>query len=218
MTNIFTDLILNIRNSLGLTEKYVYIAIGDSTVEGIGTTHKDRSFPALIFAQLKQEHKNTEFHNLGKSGAKVKDVVEYQLERVCLLNPNLITVSVGGNDLRSRTKLKDFENNFSYLIEQLKMRTNAMIVVNNIPDLSHLKIIPIILRPLSKLMLIRINKAIEKIAKKYQVIHIDLYTQSKIFAKNYPEFISEDKLHPSDSGYALWANTINTYLKHILNK
>ena len=216
---LFKKVFLKIKKLFKPTDKFIYVAMGDSTVEGVGSSGPKKTFPALVFTSIKQELKNAKFHNLGRGGAKISDVVTYQLQEAVRLKPNLVTISVGANDLRNRTKLKQFSNDLSQLIEVLKRKTDAKVIVNNIPDLSHLPSIPFVLRIYSKILLKRFNQIIQEETHKSQVILVDLYSQSKLFVNKYPEFISSDGLHPSDTGYALWANTIITQIKHLfLNK
>src|SRR4030042_6370297 len=211
-------IIFKIKKLLVPSDKFTYVAIGDSTVEGVGTSNPKKAFPALIFAAIKQDIKNVQFHNLGKRGAKIYDVVLNQLETAIQLKPDLVTISVGGNDLHNRTNLKQFNKYLCQLIEILTRETNAKVIINNIPDLSCLPKIPFIFRIYSKIQLKRFNQIIQEQENKAQLVFVDLYSQSKLFTRKYPEFISSDGFHPSDAGYALWANTIITQTRHLFLK
>lgn len=204
--------IIRLRGFLFRPKKFVYVAIGDSTVEGIGASHSSKSFPALVFQKIKKDKKEAVFYNLGKGGAKVRDVVESQLARTIELKPNLITISVGGNDLHRRTKLKHFEKDFLHLIKTLKEKTDAEIIISNIPDVSLLPSLSIFVKYLSKFMTRRLNRVINRYAKQFKCILIDLYDGSKEQSRKYKDLISSDGFHPSDKGYALWANAIIAHL------
>ena len=200
--------IIRLRRFLFRPKKFVYVAIGDSTVEGIGASHSSKSFPSLVFEKIKKDKKEAVFYNLGKGGARVRDVVESQLAKTIELKPNLITISVGGNDLHRRTKLKHFEKDFLHLIKTLKEKTDAEIIISNIPDVSLLPTLSIFVKYLSKFMTERLNRVINKYAKQFRCILIDLYEESRIYSKKYTDLISGDGFHPSDRGYSLWANAI----------
>lgn len=204
--------LLSLRRLLFRPKKFVYVAIGDSTVEGIGASHSSKSCPSLVFQKIKKDKKEAVFYNLGKGGAKVRDVVESQLARTIELKPNLITISVGGNDLHRRTRLKYFEKDFLHLIKTLKEKTDAEIIISNIPDVSLLPTLSIFVKYLSKFMTGRLNRVINKHARQFKCILIDLYDGSRIHSKKYADLISSDGFHPSDKGYALWANAIIAYL------
>jgi len=189
-------------------DKFVYVAIGDSTVEGVGSSHPKKSFPALVFRKIKKDKKNASFYNLGKSGARIKDVVEHQLPKAISLKPDLITISVGSNDLRHRTNLKHFEKDYYYLLKTLRNKTSAKIIISNIPDLSLLPSLSIFVKYLAKFMARRLNQIIAKHSSQFKCVLVDLYEGSRIYSKKYKDLISGDGFHPSDKGYSLWAKEI----------
>ena len=204
--------IIKLRQLVWRPGKFVYVAIGDSTVEGVGASNPSRSCPALVFEKIKHEKKRAYFYNLGKSGARIKDVVELQLAKAVELKPDLITISVGANDLRHRTKLRHFEKDFLELIKTLNEKTKAKIIISNIPDLSVVPSIPILVKHLLRFATGRFNRIIKEHAEQFRCILVDLYTGSKIYGRKSTGLISEDGLHPSDRGYALWANAIIGHL------
>ena len=197
-------------------EKFTFVAIGDSTIEGIGATHSEKSFAHLIFEVLRQENKHAKYHNLGKSGAKVIDVLKAQLADALDLKPNLVLISVGANDLRHRTKLSDFERDIGYLVETFKNRTGAKVIINSIPDLSHLKVIPFFVRFYVRSQVKKFNSILQKQAELHNAIYVDLHRGSRLLAKKYPEMISADGLHPSDIGYAVLATAVMSQAKEYL--
>ena len=204
--------LIKLRQLVWRPGKFVYVAIGDSTVEGVGASDPSRSCPALVFEKIKNERKRAYFYNLGKSGARIKDVVELQLAKAVELKPDLITISVGANDLRHRTKLRHFEKDFLELIKTLSGKTKAKIIISNIPDVSVVPSIPILVKHLLRFATGRFNRIIKEHAEQFRCILVDLYTGSKIYGRKSTGLISEDGLHPSDRGYALWANAIIGHL------
>ncbi len=189
-------------------ERFVYVAIGDSSVEGVGASHHTKSYPSLIFEKIKLTYPKGEYHNLGKSGDRIEHVVKKQLPQVLELKPNLVTVSIGVNDIRGRVKLSDFEKDLMYLVSTLQNKTDAKIIINNIPDFSALPTLPIYIRIASKILIHRFNRSIEKISDNLNITLVDIFKVSRYFCKQWKKFISNDGLHPSDAGYALWAETI----------
>lgn len=191
---------------------FVYVALGDSSVEGIGATSPDKSYPAILHNHLQKKHKKTEYHNLGRSGVRIKNVISEQLPRLIDLNPDLVTISIGVNDIRGRVNVKHFKKDLKYLVETIMIETNAKIVINNLPDFSLLPQLPLYLRIVAKVIIKKFNKAIETVSNEFKLVLVDIYEDSKTHAKKWRDYISEDGFHPSDAGYALWANLI---LRHI---
>lgn len=198
------------------SKPFVYVAIGDSSVEGIGASTPQRSYTGIIHEHLKLIRKAIDYHNFGKAHATVNDVNERQLQNTISLHPQLVTISIGANDIIKHTPIREFEKSLQFLLDNLKKCTTAEIVINTLPDLSHAPAIPTRLKAMSALWVIRINLIIKKLAIKYQVTLVDLYEQSRLYTQNYPEIVSKDGFHPSDFGYAIWANIILSEIKHIL--
>ncbi len=194
---------------------FVYAAIGDSTVAGVGASHHTKSYPSLVFEKIKQSYPQGEYHNLGKSGDRIRNVIENQLPQVLTLKPDLVTVSIGANDIRGRVKLSQFEKDLTFLVETLQRETDAKIIINNIPDFSTLPTLPIYIRIASKILIHRFNKSIEKISDNFGLTLVDIFKVSRKFTKQWRDFISTDGYHPSDAGYALWAQAIVLSLKSL---
>lgn len=196
-------------------KEFVVVAIGDSTIEGIGASKPEKAFAPLVYSSIKQGKKNAVFHNLGKAGAKVQDVIINQLPKAIELKPNLILVSIGANDLMFSKRIFRFGKDFEFLLSTLRQKTQAALFVNNIPDVTIVPIMPKLAFPYYKLMVLNFNYLIKKYTKIFGVYLIDLYKESRLF-KEYKELISQDGLHPSDIGYAIWANAFITKIQSVL--
>jgi lysophospholipase L1-like esterase len=201
-----------------IDDSLTYVALGDSTVEGIGASHTSKTYTAVIYSALQKSYRNVTYLNLGKGGAQIADVIENQLKKTIAATPNLITISIGANDIFKRRSTKQFAAHLEILLKTLTEQTDTTIVINTIPDFSHVPSIPPVLRTYCKVQGKRFNKIIEKTAQTYNVIVADLYTHTKILGKNYPEIFAEDGLHPSDLGYAIWAHSILVKIENILEK
>ena len=197
-------------------KKFVYIALGDSTAEGYGASKPERSYPAILFDSLKEAFQHAHYHNFGKRDATVKDVLDHQLEKTITVDPSLVTISVGANDISKWTKLGAFEKRLNILFYRLTKETSAKIVMNTIPDYSSLPAMPKAFRFFINIFIRRFNRKITKLADRYQVTLVDLYQQSSSLVKQFPESIFTDGLHPSDFGYELWANTILSHIRPLI--
>lgn len=195
---------------------YTYVSLGDSTVQGLGATNQARTYPGIIFGALKETHKDAAWHNLGRQEFRVCDIIDHRLEKAISFKPDLVTLSVGANDIRYRTRARKFENDLQLLLTRLKKETNAEIVMNTIPDFSLTPAVPKNLKAYTRLAVWRFNRIIANQTKKAGVVLVDLHLLSKIYAKNYPETIAPDGFHPTDFGYAIWANTILSQIQEIV--
>lgn len=196
---------------------FVYVAIGDSAAEGIGASSPERSYTGILYATIKRNQKNAIYHNFGKRGAPVQEIIETQLEKTIALQPNLITISVGANDLRVKTRPSVFAKRLEFLLSELKNKTTAEIVINTIPDFSHTPRITRGLKNVTRVAIKHFNKILTQIAEKENVIVIDIFEQGTYYGRHFPEAIANDGFHPNDIGYALWANLIINHAKHIFS-
>lgn len=79
-----------------------YVAIGDSTTEGLGEAtpgYPDLGWAQMVGAALQAVRPELEFHSLGKRYMTSRQVREAQLEAALELDPDLVSVVVGGNDI-----------------------------------------------------------------------------------------------------------------------
>ena len=79
----------------------LYVALGDSAAQGVGASRPDRSYVGLLADRLRAETgRPVQVVNLSSSGAHLDDVLREQLPRLRELSPDLVTVGIGGNDIR----------------------------------------------------------------------------------------------------------------------
>lgn len=190
------------------TTPYVYVALGDSATAGIGASKVERSFPSVIHSYLDSKYKKTAYHNLGKRQSPTDWVIEEQLTEAIRLKPDLVTLSVGANDIRVKNMPWIFERNLRRIVRTLKTETDATVVMNSIPNFTYTAWVPFLLRPVVAVAIKRFNTIIEKVCREEGVLFVDLYDQTLLYARTYPEAMADDNFHPSDFGYAIWANSI----------
>jgi lysophospholipase L1-like esterase len=81
-----------------------YVAIGDSFTEGVGDHHRAlpngvRGWADRVAEQLAKHEPGWEYVNLAVRSKRLRHIVGDQLQRALELQPTLITVYAGGNDL-----------------------------------------------------------------------------------------------------------------------
>ena len=80
----------------------VYVALGDSTAQGVGASRPERGYVGLLADRLRQHTREpVQVINLSVTGAKVQDVLDHQLPALLALRPDVVTVAIGANDVRS---------------------------------------------------------------------------------------------------------------------
>ena len=189
----------------------LYVALGDSTVEGVGATSPGRNFVSRLHERLRARYPNARVVNLGAGGATSADVLLRQLDRAIGLRPHLVTLSIGPNDITTRVPAATYEKNLETILGRLRYETMAVAVVNLIPDLA---VTPRFsrsrLREAVGRQTIVFNEALERKGRAHGAELVNLYAASQREVPLQPELISADGYHPSDAGYARWAELVWT--------
>jgi len=183
-----------------------YVALGDSTVEGVGASRSELNYVSRLSARLREVYRNARMENLGVGGATSVDVLARQLDRAVALAPDLVTLSVGPNDITDRVPLADYTRNIDAIFGRLVSQTRAVVVVNLLPDLA---VTPRFRGHEAEAVVgrraIEFNAALTRLAKRHGVAVVDLYEPSRREVPSRPELMAADGYHPSDLGYARWA-------------
>ena len=181
----------------------VYVALGDSTGSGVGATNG--GYVARLFNRIQENRPSSELANLCVSGATTDDLLRGQLQPGIQKSPDLVTVGIGINDIGHGLTIEQFTKNYDEILSTLKEKTDAAIVVTNIPDVSSAPRIPAALRAEYQRQIERFNQRLEEIARRHEVTIFDIFTVTRRQLPSHPEYFSSDGFHPSDDGYELWA-------------
>jgi lysophospholipase L1-like esterase len=187
----------------------LYVALGDSTVEGIGASRPGAEYVARVHGKLRGIYPRAGLVNLGVGGATSLDVVDDQLERAILLRPRLVTLSIGPNDITGRVPVATYQRNVDTILGRLTRESTAVIVVNLLPDLA---ITPRFRGQESAgnvgRLTVQFNDALARVARTYDAEVVDLFRPSRAEVPAHPELIAADGYHPSDRGYERWAELV----------
>jgi lysophospholipase L1-like esterase len=181
-----------------------YVALGDSTVYGVGASTPENNYVLQLHTRLRSVYPRAEVTNLGVNGATSADVVADQLPRAVALHPDLVTLSVGLNDLVQRKDVQEFERNIGIIFETLRPETGAIVVASLLPDtvaLPFFRGAESVLGPQTILF----NWALQRQSRAHGVELVDLYASTQREVPDRPELLAADRYHPSDEGYARWA-------------
>ena len=80
----------------------LYVALGDSAAQGIGASRPERGYVGLLAERMRtRTGRPVQVVNLSRSGATLADLVQHQLPLLTSLRPDVVTVAIGGNDVRA---------------------------------------------------------------------------------------------------------------------
>lgn len=186
-----------------------YVALGDSTVYGMGASSQGMSYVSRLLERLREAYPQAQLTNLGVNGATSNDVVARQLRQAVTLRPDLVTLSIGPNDIMQGMDMDQYERNIATILRTLNNETTAVVVVNSIPDLA---VTPVIagLQPMARMAISSYTAMFNDVLRHAAGVHaidlVDLYGPSQEHVPQHRELVSNDGFHPSDYGYARWAD------------
>ena len=183
------------------------MALGDSTVYGLGATSPARHYVARLFQCVREEYPAARLLNRGVCMATAADVLAQQVPDAVLERPHLVTLSVGPNDLRRGFAPQDFARRVEVILERLHRETEAIVVVNQLPDMAFCPRFGPAERSLVSALTRHYNHALQHVADGFGMELVDIGIADR------PEherrrFFSDDGYHPSDEGYAAWADAV----------
>lgn len=184
----------------------LYVALGDSTVKGVGASRPEATYVGQLYAKVRGIYPNARLLNLGVGGATSEDVVEKQLARAVAARPELVTLSIGPNDIEAGMRVERYEYNIARILTRLTRETHAVVVVSLVPDMA---VTPRFRGSPQRDAVSRavpvFNEALRHQIRVARVDSVDIYTASQIEVPRRPELVGADGYHPSDLGYARWA-------------
>lgn len=187
-----------------------YIAAGDSSALGVGASTVESTYPYKI-AQHLAAKQYVIYKNIGVSGARLKDVREKQLAEIIAFDPDIVTISIGGNDIDRLASKKYVLENFKYILSELTNKTDAQIYIANLPNFTGAKLIP---HPYIWMIEYRsapINEEIFNLeSDRVKIANIHDFFGMAI---DVPRTYSADYFHPSDYGYDLWTKAFLEKIK-----
>ncbi len=175
-----------------------YVAIGDSTVEGLDDPRDDgryRGWADRLAAHIATTQGSVSYANLGVRGRNTREIHDEQLGPALAMRPQLAAVVCGTNDLlRLRFDAVALANDIEAMQRAL-IASGATVITFTLPDLSAIM-------PLARLLrsrLLTMNQLIRDVSARTGAIVCDLAA--------YPvasdmRLWSGDRLHANSAGHA----------------
>ncbi|MDJ0375912.1 SGNH/GDSL hydrolase family protein [Cryobacterium sp. PH31-L1] len=171
----------------------LYVAIGDSAAQGIGASSPNRSYVGVLADHVRLVTGQTvRVVNLSVSGATVTLAVRDQLPRFAKLEPDLVTVAIGANDI-AQWNPTPFEAGIRTIFAALPPHT----LVADLPCF-HL--------PHNEVKVAEANEIIRRVADEHELTVVPLHSTTKRAGfRSILTHVAKDLFHPNDRGYRSWA-------------
>lgn len=189
--------------SQGYPVSLLYIALGDSTGVGLGARNGG-GYVERLFTKMRREYPDARLINLSEVGATAIDMLHKQMPLVMDDHPTIITIGIGANDVMAGVDEEAFNNAYEGIIANAK-KTGATVAVMTIPDITASPAMAALNRSDVVSRIDKFNRRIEETAARNDLLLVDLYHVDAKKGETDLNFFSSDGLHPSDEGYAFWA-------------
>lgn len=182
------------------------LVVGDSTGVGTGASSSAASLAGLIA----RDHPSLKIVNRSKDGARLADIAG-QLDLPGRERFDAILVLGGGNDVIRLTPYASLEESIARVAALA--RTQARLVV--LMPSGNVGSAPFFFPPWSWLMTQRsktLHRFVREVANDNGGFYVNLYKDKSEdpFARRPDELNAIDGLHPSDAGYRLWYDELNS--------
>lgn len=183
-----------------------YVAIGDSLTAGRGDEGRDGR--PIGWAQRLADILSVRttvrcsLTNLAVDGASVHDVLSKQFPAVAARKPDLVSVTVGINDIRRRDFDElSFKADLGQLFEALAA-TQATLLTCTLPDLSVIMSLSPDLHEVVRERMRLASDIIREQAESYGAVCLDAWSLPGVTD---PDLYGPDRLHPNSKGHQFMA-------------
>lgn len=177
-----------------------YLALGDSYTIGTGASDDAHAWPSIIAVRL-----GAELTNPAVNGYTTEDLIRDELPLVKLVDPDLVTVLIGVNDLVQGRSIDDYRHSLSAIYNAVEDRP---VVAVSIPAWSY---VPAASQFGGAEQVERLTGAFNEVARGQATARgfawVDIGPVSASKAGT-PGWIASDDLHPGDVQYLAWAEVI----------
>jgi len=187
--------------------------VGDSTGEGAGASSIARSLPHAFARGL---GRRVDLTVLAVSGARVADALADQVPQVPGRDPDWVVVGIGSNDVTHPSSRSAFRRDYAAILNTLVDAGAERVIALGIGEFAAT---PLFWQPLRAIVGARghaLERDQESLANRAGATWVD------IRARTGPAFVAEptkhhaaDGFHPSDAGYALWAEAMLGTLEEV---
>ena len=178
--------------------------LGDSTAAGVGASGADQAVPRRVARGL---NRPVEVVSRAVSGARIDDVVDEQIPGIAALRPDVVLVSIGANDVVHLTSKASFRSSYRDLVEAVP--DGARLVLLGVPDMGAPSRY---LQPLRGIAGWRghvLDSVTREIAREAGALYVDIAGETgPAMRADRARTFAVDRYHPSDAGYALWAQAV----------
>jgi lysophospholipase L1-like esterase len=180
------------------------LAIGESSVCGVGLAHGDEAVAATTARALgRRTGRPVVWRAEGLSGATVRDVREQLLPRVAPEPADLLIVAFGVNDATAYRSPAEFAEDLAELVTAVRERVgDAAVIVGGVAPLRCFPALPWPLRSILGWRSAALQAAADRLPERLQRLVVERIPSLE------PDLFSHDGFHPNRRAHAMWGEKI----------
>jgi lysophospholipase L1-like esterase len=188
----------------GVGQSIRLLAIGESTVSGVGLASGEESVAATTARALaRMTGRPIEWRAEGLSGATVNDARRQLLPRIAPEPADLLVVAFGVNDTTAYRSPAAFADDLAGLIAAARRRVgDAAVVVAGVAPLQCFPALPWLLRSILGWRAAALQAAADRLSERLPSVVVE-----RIAALE-PELFASDGFHPNRRAHAIWGEEI----------
>jgi lysophospholipase L1-like esterase len=193
-----------------MTEPLTLAVIGDSAASGVGDSDANGNHFGWGYHLAQAFNEPLIYINAARPGARSGEVLEEQLVKVSVHDPELVAVVVGGNDLlRSNFSPTVFESNLRETLIRL-VSTGATVMLLELHDPTKIVPMPYLVGRICRRRVAAVNKATSKMAQDFGAIMLPTRSLENIYSRSKWHV---DRMHPSKLGHQFIASEFAKMLR-----
>jgi lysophospholipase L1-like esterase len=198
-------------------EPLTLVVLGDSSVAGVGGVAAEDTLTYGVAKALSDRYR-VSLHALGVSGSRLGHVVGEQLPQVAGLDPDIVLVCVGTNDITHGTTLREARRQLRLLVEGLtEVAPDAKVIVSGLPPTETAIAFHRPLRDLLGLRALLFTRLYRAELTPHGISVFDIARLTKAAFHGKREMFSADLFHPSSAGYAFLATVYGRAVRDALD-
>ncbi len=185
------------------------VVLGDSLAYGTGASVPRNAFMFRAYLRVREQHPGSRVDNYAIGGATAADVLRLQAQRLAHARAGIVVICVGGNDVVHRVAAADFARTYANLVARVRaLQPHAAIVCCGVPDVGLSPLFTGADHDAVTRLSRQDDSAIRGVAHRAGAEFVDLYATTLRQHGDVNRFLSEDRFHPSDAGYAQLADAL----------
>jgi lysophospholipase L1-like esterase len=181
------------------------LAIGESTVAGVGLARSDETVVATTARALaRRTGRPVKWHGHGLSGATVSVAAAQLLPQIAAEPADFLVIAFGVNDTLAYRSPAAFANDLAALVTGVRRRIGeAAVVITGVAPLACFPALPWPLRTILNWRSAALQESAERLADRLPRVVVERFSEPLG-----PHLFASDGFHPNREAHALWGEEI----------